>query len=62
MLSRADEPGCLSTGFVQGFFHSGMWELGVHWCCADGVWRCAMIPLGYPDLGGWGHQGTAPLQ
>lgn len=27
-----------------------------------GVWRCPTIPLGYPDLGGWGQQGTAPLQ
>lgn len=62
MLSRVDESGCLSAGFMQGFFTlargSGVF-IGV---VLMGAWRCPMVLLGYPDLGGWGQQGTAPLQ
>lgn len=47
---------------MQGFFTlargSGVF-IGV---VLMGVWRCPTVPLGYPDLGGWGQQGTAPLQ
>lgn len=46
MLSRADEPGCLSAGFVQGFFILVCGSRVFISVVLMGVWRCPVIPLG----------------